>query len=100
MSINRTGGSALRPLYLIAVANQGDGCQRRKGEGSLLFADVPGEESLHRAFVATDSAFGTIASLQIIKPERENLLRIRRGECSGHHVFSPVSVFSPVFLWR
>jgi hypothetical protein len=84
MSINRTGGPALRPLYLIAVANQGDGCQRRKGEGSLLFAGVPGEESLHRAFVATDGAFGTIAGLQRIEPEREDLLRRRMGECSDH----------------
>lgn len=100
MSVDGTCRPSLRPLQLIAIAHQGDGGQGCKGEWALFLAGVPGEESFHRAFVATDGAFGTIGLLQLIEPERENLLKRRRGECSSRHVFSPVSVFSPVFFNR
>jgi hypothetical protein len=44
--------------------------QRRKGEGPSFFLLAPEEESLHGAFVATDSASGAIIGLQFIKPAR------------------------------
>jgi len=74
MPIDSTRRSPLCALQLIAVADQGDGGQRRKGEWALLFSSVPGEEALHRAFVAPDGACGTIGFLQFSEPEGEDLL--------------------------
>jgi hypothetical protein len=66
----------------------------------LFTAFVPLEETLHGAFVATNGAPGPIAGSQFIKLEGKNFLGKRRSERGRCHVFSPVSVFSPVFLGR
>jgi hypothetical protein len=90
----------LDTLDIIAIADQGDGSKRRKGEWSLLFVGIPDEETLNCTFIATDSALRTVACLEFFKPVRESLFKRERGNRRGHHVFSPVSVFSPVFFWR
>jgi len=60
----------LGTLGIIAIADQGDGSKRRKGEGLLLFAEIPGEETFNRASVATNGAFRTITRLEFFKPAR------------------------------
>ena len=81
MSIDGIGGPPLRLLEFIAIANQSDGRKLCKSEWSLFTAFLPTEKALHRAFVATDGAFGAIAGLQLIEPEGEGLFGRRRREC-------------------
>src|SRR5260370_42610903 len=100
MSIDGTGGPALRSLQRVSVPNQGNGCERCKGERSLLLTSIPTEKALDGAFITPDRPLCPIAGLQLIKPARKNLFRRRRGSGSHRHVFSPVSVFSPVFFRR
>ena len=90
----------LRLLEFIAIANQSDRRKLCKSEWSLFTVFLPTEKALHRAFVETDGAFGTIAGLQLIEPEGEDLFGRRRREHSITKFFHLFLFFRLVFFRR
>jgi hypothetical protein len=87
-------------LDIIAVANQGDGCERGKGQRAVFFLTVPDQKALDRAFVTADRSFRAIIGLEVFQPTLQREFGIWRNDRRRGHGFSPVSVFSPVFFWR
>jgi len=68
-----------------------------KGKRAMLDLGIPGEKTENGALVASNGAWGMVLLEEILEPLfQEN---VRKRECRHQilPVFSPVSVFSPVF---